>query len=42
MKKIILVLTLVAFIAGMLVSCSQNICPAYSSNDDTEQAENNG
>ncbi len=41
MKKTILVLMLVAFIAGMLISCSQNICPAYSSTDDTEQVEKN-
>jgi hypothetical protein len=29
------------FIAGMLVSCNQNTCPAYSSTDNTEQTEKN-
>lgn len=41
MKKVILILMVVVFIAGMLISCSQNICPAYSVNDDTEQVEKN-
>ena len=41
MKRFILLIMVVVFIVGMLISCSQSICPAYSSNDDTEQAEKN-
>jgi PBP1b-binding outer membrane lipoprotein LpoB len=41
MKRLMLILLVAVFIAGMLVSCNQNICPAYSSTDDTEQTENN-
>lgn len=41
MKRLILILMVVVFVAGLLVSCNQNICPAYSSNDDTEQVDQN-
>ncbi|MBP1669502.1 MAG: hypothetical protein H6Q21_1868 [Bacteroidetes bacterium] len=41
MKRLLLILMVAVFIAGMLISCNQNICPAYSSTDDTEQTEKN-
>ncbi len=41
MKKVILILMVVMFVAGMLVSCNNHVCPAYSSNDNTEQTEQN-
>jgi hypothetical protein len=41
MKRLMLILLVAVFIAGMLVSCNQNICPAYSSTNDTEQTEKN-
>jgi hypothetical protein len=41
MKKFVLIIMVVVFIVGMLISCSQSICPAYSSNNDTEQVEKN-
>ena len=41
MKRLLLILMVAVFIAGMLISCNQNICPDYSSTDDTEQTEKN-
>ena len=41
MKRLILILVVLVFVVGMLISCNQNICPAYSSTDDTEQVEKN-
>jgi len=41
MKRLLLILMVAVFIAGMLISCNQNICPAYSSTDEPEQTEKN-
>jgi len=42
MKKIVFVLLTMIFILGLLASCNKGICPAYASDPDTEQVENNG
>jgi hypothetical protein len=42
MKKLIFALLALVFVTITMVSCSQSICPAYSSADDnTEQVEKN-
>jgi len=41
MKKLVLLIIAVIFIAGMLVSCNSNVCPAYVMENETQQVENN-
>ncbi|HEX2393740.1 MAG TPA: hypothetical protein VHI78_00245 [Bacteroidales bacterium] len=42
MKKFVLVIVTVILIATTLISCNQNVCPAYVLENDTQQTENNG
>jgi hypothetical protein len=39
MKRLVLILMVVVFFASVLISCSKNICPAYTYNDTAEQTE---
>jgi PBP1b-binding outer membrane lipoprotein LpoB len=41
MKRVVLILAVIALLAGVFSSCNKEICPAYSQNDDTEQVEIN-
>jgi len=42
MKKLVLLIVTVVFVAITLVSCNQNVCPAYVLENETQQVENNG
>jgi hypothetical protein len=42
MKKLVLLITTVIIIAFTLVSCNQNVCPAYVIENKTQQVETNG
>ena len=39
MKKVVLVIIAVVFMASVLFSCSKSICPAYTYNDTAENTE---
>lgn len=39
MKRLVFILVALAFITAVMISCSKTICPAYSYDDTTEQAE---
>jgi hypothetical protein len=40
MKKALLIIVAVVLLTGVLSSCSERLCPAYSYADDIEQVEN--
>ena len=40
-RKVVILAVFVAFLAGVLCSCSNEICPAYADNNEMEQVDIN-